>query len=188
MKKFICLAICIVMMFSLCACGKEKPDETTVPSDPAGATTEQSGTKDTGSTQPEETSEPESESETETQATDALPASAADVAGIYGAGRCTITVSQLGADSLAVEIMWGSSAFETSTWKMTCKYDPATGEAAYSDCVKTDVTFTSETEETRSVSYEDGTGKFIFKQGSLFWNDAQESVANGVEFVLSDNA
>ena len=79
MKKPILLfAAALLIACLLAACGKEKPDETTVPSDPAGATTEQSGTKDTGSTQPEETSEPEpeSESETETQATDALPASA----------------------------------------------------------------------------------------------------------------
>ena len=187
MKRMIALLMAAV--FCVCmyaACSKTKPEETTEPAWPEDETTGPAVTDAPTASQPEETTQ--EESETETQAASAAPATAAQLVGVYESYRCHITVSLQGNNKLSFEVMWGSSATETSVWEMSGEYDPETGVAAYSDCVNAIVSVGEDGAEMRTVNYENGAGRFLFGNGTLTWEDDQEQIADGMEFVLNPNA
>lgn len=187
MKKMLALLMAVVLCVCACAaCGKTKPEETTAPTEPADETTAQIETQAPDLSQPEETTE--GESETETQAAAAVPATAAQLVGDYESYRCHISVALKGNNKLSFEIKWGSSAIETSVWEMSGEYDPETGVAAYSDCVNAIVSVGEDGSEIKTVNYENGAGRFRFGNGTLMWEDDQEQIADGMEFVLNQNA
>lgn len=104
--------------------------------------------------------------------------------GTYAAGRCAIDVSA-GADNIAnFEIMWGSSAAETSQWRMTGEFDSETMTVTYNDASRTDLVFAEDGSVKESnVVYENGSGSFVFNEdGTLIWNDDVENAAEDIVF------
>lgn len=103
------------------------------------------------------------------------------------AGRCTITIEKNEADTYDISIHWANSAFSTSFWTMTAAPTGNGSEIRYEDAKKTVVTYTSETEKTEEVLYENGTGTFgLLSTYELVWQDETENAAENCVFVKID--
>ncbi len=107
--------------------------------------------------------------------------------GIWGdniAGRAMISVSRIDEDSFSVWIRWGSSAFESANWRMTAELSDDGKTLAYTDAVKTIITFREDNSMTTVTEYENGTGSFSFNtDGELLWQDGVENAADELAFI-----
>ena len=97
------------------------------------------------------------------------------------AGRGVMTITMEG-DSYCVEINWSSSAAEKSRWLFHGNFD-ANGVMTYTDCYKQNITFDEEGNDTTVEQYTGGSGSITYKDGKITWQDDQENVADGCEFV-----
>lgn len=69
----------------------------------------------------------------------------------------------------SVEISWGSSAMETTTWKFTGTYDDKKGGIVYQNCVCQNETYDNN-KKSVDVVYKDGTGLlFMSENGEIQW-------------------
>lgn len=104
------------------------------------------------------------------------------------AGRGLITISESGKEGeYTVEIHWGSSAFESVNWTMTALPTGNGGELAYDDARCFVRTYTSETEFTDAVKYENGTGRFILNSANeIMWQDDMEQAGDNTVFISVD--
>lgn len=82
-----------------------------------------------------------------------------------------------------IHIHWGSSAMESEDWSMTGTFNEATGELTYKDCTRMTITFSEDGTETDEVQYKNGTGKFLYKNGELRWQDNNDDYVNDCVFV-----
>ena len=101
------------------------------------------------------------------------------------AGRATITIEPAEeAGRYAVQISWGSSAFETYLWSMTAE-PTADNVLYYNDCTHTIVTFAEDgTEENTEEVYTGGHGQFeLLSTNEIMWTDDIENAAEDLLFV-----
>ncbi len=93
--------------------------------------------------------------------------------GEYACDRAHALVEALGAEDALITIEWGSSAWELARWVITGTLDTDTLTVAYSDAVKSVVTYDDNGEVTdEKVEYEDGTGTIVFGEDNSFtWHE-----------------
>ncbi len=111
-----------------------------------------------------------------------------DMVGIWAekiAGRGSIEIGKGAAEgAYDVKIHWGGSAFESYNWTMTAYATGNGAELRYEDCKLIDLLFTSETESTETVVYENGTGSFnLLSTYELVWNDETGHAADDTVFI-----
>jgi len=83
--------------------------------------------------------------------------------------RATLNIAKGDGKSLVFTVRWGASADETTEWKMTGTYDPATYRFNYANAVKTNIK-TVDGKEVKEEVYNDGTGYFSIEGGALTWH------------------
>ena len=107
-----------------------------------------------------------------------------DFLGVWGCGRCTISISEEGA-GYNVSIKWASSAAEGFIWEYHCSFDPG-DEMLHSDnyATKTHYYFTDDGIESSELVYANGCGAFCINgSGNLNWLDFTEDEGSGIEFI-----
>ncbi len=105
------------------------------------------------------------------------------------AGRCQIEITKSKvAGEYDVTIHWGSSAWESSNWTMTAKGSNfPVGRMSYDNAKLVIRTYSSETEYTDKVQYENGTGEFYLNSANeLIWIDNVDHAAENCVFVSVD--
>ena len=175
MKRMIVVFLIACMLCALCACGGNKqeapaPAETPAPTEaPAAATPAPTQA-------PAETAAPVEDGQNPVM----------NFVGEYSAGRPWLLVEADGEKGAKITVRWGSSAFETSVWVMHGEFDEAALTVRYADGVRTDYAFREEgKEETETVRYENGTGRFVFHDGdalSVTWEDDKEQAGKDLTF------
>lgn len=101
------------------------------------------------------------------------------------AGRGVIEITKADDGVYNVEIGWSSSAFEKAFWEMNATPAGEYGALQYSDAKHYVRTFTSDTEYTDEVVYEDGSGLlYISADNELMWGTDKDS--EGGTFVKID--
>lgn len=108
--------------------------------------------------------------------------------GNYAEGRCNIFVEAVNKTDAKFTVTWGSSAAEHEEWVMSGTMDADTLTVPYSNCVKTTIVFKEDgTQESATVRYENGTGKFVFTNDlKLTWQDDQEDAAKDLVFTYAN--
>ena len=106
---------------------------------------------------------------------------------IAGRGLIEITKAETEGE-YNVNIHWASSAFESSNWTMTAKAsDFPVGRISYDDGKLVIRTYTSETEFTDDVQYENGTGEFYLNSANeIMWVDDVDNAGEDCVFVSVD--
>ncbi len=101
------------------------------------------------------------------------------------AGRGLIEISKgENEDEYNVEIHWANSAFESCIWTMTAKSTGNGNELAYADAKLVIRTYSSETEYTDKVNYENGTGMFILNSANeIMWQDDVDQAGEDTVFI-----
>ena len=91
-----------------------------------------------------------------------------------------------------IHVHWGSTAFESENWTMTGTFHDTTGELTYKDCTRMTLTLKEDGAENEAVRYTDGKGKFLYKNGELYWQAARaraivraSSAANSFCFIMN---
>ncbi len=104
------------------------------------------------------------------------------------AGRCVIEITRGTVEGeYAVHIHWGSSAFESANWDMTAYAEGNGGKLRYENARCYIRTYSSETEYTDTVEYENGTGTFILNSAyEILWDDETAHAAENCVFVNVD--
>lgn len=113
--------------------------------------------------------------------------SLADFAGEYQSGRCGISIIDNGNNEATIEVHWGSSATESTDWKMSGTFDPDTMRINYTGAVKTNSVFAEDGTQTEAnEEYNDGYGRIqFFGDGTLAWQDEKEAdQLQGMTFEL----
>ena len=121
----------------------------------------------------EDTSETSEPAEPADEATRSL----ADFAGEYQSGRCGISIIDKGDNNALIEVHWGSSATESTDWRMSGTFDGDTMRINYTDAVKTNSVFDENGNQTEATEeYSDGYGRIQFHgDGTLSWQDEKEA-------------
>lgn len=97
------------------------------------------------------------------------------------AGRGHIYVQKIDG-TYRIGIHWSESAFATSFWNMTAKYED--GALVYNDCEYKSVEFSENNGEKVKRSYKNGKGSFkILPMGELVWKDLTGKVAEDSVFL-----
>ena len=105
--------------------------------------------------------------------------------GRWGCGRATIDITDNQDGSYAVEITWGSSAWECAEWHYACTYDGETKKMhTYEPGTMAVVTYDEGGEiASTATRYEDGEAAFyIDEDGMLIWEDAKENAGEDMRF------
>ena len=122
-----------------------------------------------------------------TSAADDETRSLADFAGEYQSGRCGISIIDNGNNEATIEVHWGSSATESTDWRMSGTFDPDTMRINYTGAVKTNSVFAEDGTQTEAnEEYNDGYGRIqFFGDGTLAWQDEKEAdQLQGMTFEL----
>lgn len=82
-----------------------------------------------------------------------------------------------------IKVSWASSAFENTTWDMEAQLSANGKELSYSNCVKKVRTYTSESEYSDKVQYNNGSGTLYIRDGKLYWNDKAENAGKDAIFT-----
>lgn len=96
--------------------------------------------------------------------------------------RASMTVIADGSDKYEVEINWGDSAEETTTWAFSGTFDMKGGFLSYEDCQKTITTFKDGGEMKETVEYTGGKGAIMYFDGYLKWEDKEENAGKDCKF------
>ncbi len=104
------------------------------------------------------------------------------------AGRGVITITKGDADgAYEIDIHWGSSAWESSNWNMTAYATGNGAELRYENARCYIRTYTSETEFTDAVEYENGSGSFILNSANeVMWDDETGHAGDDCVFISVD--
>lgn len=97
--------------------------------------------------------------------------------------RATMEVRGGKDQTYQIHIHWGSTAFESEDWTMTGTYNDSTGELTYKNCTRKTITLKEDGPETETVRYTNGTGKFLYKNGELSWQAANDNDVNECIFT-----
>ncbi|MGX8774603.1 MAG: hypothetical protein ACSW8G_06060 [Bacillota bacterium] len=109
--------------------------------------------------------------------------------------RATATViTNTESQNLNITVMWGSSAWETTMWTMTATKEG--NKLVYSDCKRTEMIFSDDTDSEgtgndeigggaeETVVYENGSGSFeVSTDGKLLWTGAADPECQECVFV-----
>ncbi len=177
MKKAISLILTLTLLCALCACGAEKPAESA--STPAPTSAPAPAPAETPAAPAETPEAPEEDGQNPVM----------NFIGPYSAGRPSLLVEAEGKSGAVVTVRWGSSAWESSEWVMHGEFDPDTLTVEYRGGVRIDSVFSQDGKtETRTKQYEDGTGRFVFREDgelSVTWEDDKEHLGDGLTFTWS---
>ena len=141
------------------------------------------------------------EEETEPEDTSQVAASVDEIVALAGeyqdevSQRASATViADTESQNLSITVMWGSSAWESTMWTMTATKEG--NKLVYSDCKRTEMIYSDDTDEEgtgndevgggaeETVVYENGEGSFeISDDGKLLWTGASDSECQGCVFV-----
>lgn len=101
--------------------------------------------------------------------------------GRWGTGRATLDVVNA-SDSYIFTINWATSAAEYSEWNYNCKYNNNTEKM---DCVgsRVDKEFIDDDTEKSKAIYENGEANFSLKDNKIIWDDKEENMGEGLEFI-----
>lgn len=102
--------------------------------------------------------------------------------------RCNLDITSLENDQFLVIISWGSGAYSGAEWKMTARYDQATGFLNYQDGRKVFYEYNDLGERQDQVVYEDGTGSFYLADGYLYWVDNKEHDGDNCYFEKDNSS
>ncbi len=111
--------------------------------------------------------------------------SADQITGTWMNGRCSITIEKSGEpDQFDVQILWGNSAFETSSWTMTAeKVGSSSSLLRYENGKHSMLRSTAENEISEEILYENGIGTFAMQnENELLWYDETGHAADGSVF------
>ena len=98
--------------------------------------------------------------------------------------RATATViADTESQSLGINIMWSSSAWETTMWTMNATKEG--DKLVYNDCTRTELVFSDENADPEeTVVYTDKSGSFeISDDGKLLWTGAADPECTECVFV-----
>lgn len=104
--------------------------------------------------------------------------------GIWGCGRATLQIAEMGDGTYQGRISWAESAFVYDEWIYPLIFEDATQTMVCSGgATKTRYTFTEEgVEPEETVCYTDGSGSFSFQDGVIYWQDDKEHSGEDMEF------
>lgn len=103
------------------------------------------------------------------------------------AGRGLIEITKTDEETYHVEINWSNSAFEKSVWEMTATPSGEGGALRYENAKHFIRTFTSDTEYTDEMKYEDGSGMFYLNSANeVMWEDAVDNAGENCVFISVD--
>jgi len=173
LKKVFATALVASMVLALAACAKPEAETLAEPESYVTVIASENGEEVV------ETSEEESEVE-EDEIVEMDDFEGSEFLGNWECERASISV-EIESVGFAVNVHWGSSAFESTVWTYYCLYD---GEKLvnHGDGVKTNITFDEEGNESDEVVYEDGAVTFTMEDGKLVWNDEKENAGEGMAF------
>lgn len=86
-------------------------------------------------------------------------------------------------DCIVINVHWGSSAAESTTWAMTCKVDKDGTTFNYEDEVIFENICDEKGEITSTKISENGKGYFELKDGALCWTGAADEGCRDCVFV-----
>ena len=107
--------------------------------------------------------------------------------GNYTNGRAMMTVNCISQTEACIDISWGSSACETTIWKMSGTVSSSNEgvTVTYSNCTKQHFTYTEDGQLiSDDIEYENGTGSvdFLAADNNAYWYDAVEGAGAGTSF------
>ncbi|MBQ8063226.1 MAG: hypothetical protein IJ720_03600 [Clostridia bacterium] len=180
--KLIALLAAVVMVLSLTACHKAEDMDVTTKAAKTTVATEVS-------TEAEKTTE-ETKSSTEKQEQKTVSTTVIknqiSLVGTWDdrySQRATMEIRGGRNQTYSIHVHWGSSAMESEDWSMTGTFSDSTGELIYKDCIRMTLTFSEDGTETDEVHYKNGTGKFLYKNGELYWQDNNDDYVNDCVFA-----
>lgn len=91
----------------------------------------------------------------------------------------TVTKTDKGYD---VWVRWPNSADEVYNWYFSGSFDDK-GVMSYTGCEKTIIVFDENGNDTASTTYTDGTGKLVFADNALTWQDDKENAGSNSKFA-----
>lgn len=91
----------------------------------------------------------------------------------------TVTKSEKGYD---VWIRWPDSVDVAVNWTFTGTFDDS-GILTYTNCEKTIIKFDEDGNDTAKTEYSDGTGKLVFADNALTWQDDKEDAGSDYQFA-----
>ena len=110
---------------------------------------------------------------------------AEDYVGIWGCGRCTITITKT-EDGYNVNIIWGSSASEYTEWNYNCQYDKETATLICDgNATQVNHVYNEKGKDKKTTVYKDGSGSFKARGGVLRWTDDKEDAGKSMYFAYS---
>lgn len=101
--------------------------------------------------------------------------------------RCYLTISTGTSGTYDIELEWSSMATVTTFWRATGTYDVADDCIYYNSCKNWDSISDGNGNFRDDVKYTDGTGKFYFSGGNLYWQDDKEDIGSRCCFELLPN-
>ena len=191
-KKIVTVCAALMIAASLAACGNENTTGATEgasaeATSEAEATTAAEASEDASEASEEETqaeaSEDASEAEDTTAAEDKLTYEGTYVETTAGRGSITIKKDD-SSDLLLVTVDWANGANENISWTFSGQFND-NAELEYSNCLKTTTTYADENDTTGTTveNYNTGTGKLIFSDGTMKWQDDQDDAGKDCEFA-----
>ena len=102
-------------------------------------------------------------------------------------GRGVIEITKAGENDYRVEIEWPDSAAQHNIWEMTATPDGTGGALRYENGTYRVRTFTSDTEYTDEVQYENGSGRLYLNSAfEIMWEDDVADAGANCVFVNVD--
>ena len=98
------------------------------------------------------------------------------------AQRASVSVTK-GENGYDIWIRWPNSVDEAVNWTFSGTFDE-NGVLSYSGCEKSVVKFDENGNDTLTTEYTDGTGKLMFADNALTWQDDKENAGNEAVFAL----
>lgn len=107
--------------------------------------------------------------------------------GVYGHDRASILVEAMDQDQAKFTVTWASSAAENSEWIMSGTYDEETRSVSYTDGTRTNYVYKSDgSVESEEQVYFNGKGTIFFHDdNTLTWEDQSEHIADDTVFVYA---
>ncbi len=106
--------------------------------------------------------------------------------GPYVCDRARATVECEGRTDVRIVIEWADSAQTLTRWILIGTLDPDTLTVAYTDGIKSVVTYDDKGNETsEAVEYADGTGTIVFTDGAFSWHEDQAEREQDLVFEWS---
>lgn len=179
MKKITALILSVIMVLGMSlvitACGEETAQEE-----------EQATTAETEAAEEETTQSPEIVEE--------YVALAGEYQDEYSQRASATVITDAENQSVNITVMWSGSATTAAMWTMNATKEG--NQLVYSDCVKTELIYSDDTDQEgtgdeevgggaeETVVYENGSGSFeISEDGKLLWTGAEEPECQSCVFV-----